>query len=81
MQMVVLVLLVVVLLVEVEVVVLLAVSSTHLLVVSVDKRVLDIMVTVVVLVDHEVYLHTEILIGLEQYQKMIKVHFLAPQDM
>ncbi len=81
MQMVVLVLLVVVLLVEVEVVDLPVVSSVHQLVVSVDKRVLDIMVTVVVLVDHEVYLHTEILIGLEQYQKMIKVHFLAPQDM
>tara|TARA_B100000242_G_scaffold259979_1_gene205083 strand:- start:35 stop:274 length:240 start_codon:yes stop_codon:yes gene_type:complete len=79
--MVVLVLLVVVLLVEVEVVDLPVVSSVHQLVVSVDKRVLDIMVTVVVLVDHEVYLHTEILIGLEQYQKMIKVHFLAPQDM
>mgnify|MGYP005643648219 FL=1 len=79
--MVVLVLLVVVLLVEVVEVDPLVVLSTQLVVVSVDKRVLDIMVTVVVLVDHEVYLHTEILIGLEQYQKMIKVHFLAPQDM
>ena len=73
--------LVVVLLVEVVEVDPLVVLSTQLVVVSVDKRVLDIMVTVVVLVDHEVYLHTEILIGLEQYQKMIKVHFLAPQDM
>ena len=79
--MVVLVLLVVVLLVEVVEVDPLVVLSTQLVVVSVDKRVLDIMVTVVVLVDHEVYLHTEIRIGLEQYQKMIKVHFLAPQDM
>ena len=59
----------------------LVVVSTQLAVVSVDKRVLDIMVTVVVLVDHEVYLHTEILIGLEQYQKMIKVHSLALKDM
>ena len=75
------VLLVVVLLVEVVEVDPLVVLSTQLAVVLVDKRVLDIMVTVVVLVDHEVYLHTEILIGLEQYQKMIKVHFLAPQDM
>ena len=73
--------LVVVLLVEVVEVDPLVVLSTQLVVVSVDKRVLDIMVTVVVLVEHEVYLHTEILIGLEQYQKMIKVHFLAPQDM
>ena len=81
MQMVVLVLLVVVLLVEVEVVDLLVVSSVHQLVVSVDKRVLDIMVTVVVLVEHEVCLHIEVVIGLEQYQKMIKVHSLALKDM
>ena len=79
--MVVLVLLVVVLLVEVVEVDPLVELLPPLLVVSVDKRVLDIMVTVVVLVEHEVCLHIEVLIGLEEFQKMVMVHFLAQMDM
>ena len=57
------------------------VSSTQHLVVLVDKRVLDIMVMVVVLVVREVYQHTEQHIGKVVYLNQQMVQIQHNQDM
>ena len=57
------------------------VLSTQHLVVLVDKRVSDTMVMVVVLVDKEVYQHTEQHIGKVVYLKQQMVHYQQNQDM